>query len=168
MFLTRMTKTRSRGFTLIELLVVIAIIGILASIILARVNSARRNALRSEVLADVYEIRKAAELYLSSNPSGNYPADQATSIDSYTIPSFQCKDPGGKLKFINFGDEYGGMPPGQGVNGACVGVTYWDTANSGWIMMWLWDVTPGNGCATHQARKTTVEAFADYVVSKCF
>ena len=46
-----------KGFTLIELLVVIAIIGILASIILTRVDAARNKTLDSAVKSDLNAVR---------------------------------------------------------------------------------------------------------------
>lgn len=64
-------KNNSRGFTLIELLVVIAIIGILSSVVLASLNSAKKKARDVERKQDMVQIRTALELYLDSN--GSYP-----------------------------------------------------------------------------------------------
>ena len=58
-----------KGFTLIELLVVIAIIGILASIVLASLNTARRKSRDARRVADLGQIRLANELYFDSNSS---------------------------------------------------------------------------------------------------
>jgi general secretion pathway protein G len=72
-----MTKSYKRGFTLIELLVVIAIIGILASIVLASLNSARQKGRDARRIADIKEIQLALEL--SYDATGSYPATISTS-----------------------------------------------------------------------------------------
>lgn len=62
---------QNRGFTLIELLVVIAIIGLLSSIILASLNTARAKSRDARRLADTKELQTALELY-NSDHSGAY------------------------------------------------------------------------------------------------
>jgi type II secretion system protein G len=61
-----------RAFTLIELLVVIAIIGLLSSIVLASLTSARSKANDSKRVTDLREVQKALEGYANDN-GGSYP-----------------------------------------------------------------------------------------------
>ncbi|MBU1246686.1 type II secretion system GspH family protein [Patescibacteria group bacterium] len=64
-------QKQNRGFTLIELLVVIAIIGILSSVVLASLNSARGKARDSKRKQDMVQIRTALEMYYDDK--GSYP-----------------------------------------------------------------------------------------------
>jgi len=61
---------RNESFTLIELLVVIAIIGLLASIVLVSLGGARNKARDARIIAEMSQIRAAAEMIYSSD--GDY------------------------------------------------------------------------------------------------
>lgn len=62
---------KQRGFTLIELLVVIAIIGLLSTLAVVALNSARLKARDAKRVADVKQIQTALELYF--NDQSGYP-----------------------------------------------------------------------------------------------
>lgn len=62
----------NKGFTLIELLVVIAIIGLLSSVVLASLESARLKAQDSKRLSELKAVQLALGLYYDAN--GRYPA----------------------------------------------------------------------------------------------
>jgi prepilin-type N-terminal cleavage/methylation domain-containing protein len=64
----RFAKGR-KGFTLIELLVVIAIIGLLATIVLVSLNSARGKAANTTIKANLKNVMTQAELVYDTNSS---------------------------------------------------------------------------------------------------
>jgi prepilin-type N-terminal cleavage/methylation domain-containing protein len=69
-------KKYTKGFTLIELLVVIAIIGILASVVLVSLNSARNKGKDARVISDVQQLRTLIETdYNGANYNASFSAN---------------------------------------------------------------------------------------------
>lgn len=62
----------ARGFTLIELLVVVAIIGVLAAMIVAKIQRSFRIALEAQARANLDAVRKNVDMYIAD--AGHYPA----------------------------------------------------------------------------------------------
>ena len=88
-----------RGFTLIELLVVISIIGLLSSIVLTSVNSARKKARDARRIADVKQIQTALEFYYDKY--GYYPGSgecSASTPNRNWSNSVQCLSSGRWLR----------------------------------------------------------------------
>lgn len=81
-----------KGFTLIELLVVIAIIGILSSVVLASLNSARNKGEDAAVKANLSNIRAQAEIVYDN--TGNYAdvCEDATVARGVSAANGQCFD----------------------------------------------------------------------------
>lgn len=67
---------KSRGFTLIELLVVVAIIGLLSSVVLASLNSAKLKANDAAIQSDLNTIQTQSQIYY--NDHGNYGSNTST------------------------------------------------------------------------------------------
>ena len=102
------SRQYTQGFTLIELLVVIAIIGVLSSVVLASLNTARTKGNDSARIQNVKSLETAMELYY--NTYNTYPqygsADTAAAISnlsSYLVPTHISKIP---QNLITDGDQY--------------------------------------------------------------
>lgn len=76
-----MSIRSQKGFTLVELLVVIAIIGILASVILVSLNSARQKARDARRIGDIRQVSLALENYYDDNIA--YPAALSSLAPTY-------------------------------------------------------------------------------------
>ncbi len=121
-----MRNKNEKGFTLIELLVVIAIIGLLASVVLLALNSARAKSRDAKRLADIRQFASGLELYFND-------------INSYPTAALQNPLPSTGIGAPNIVPNYIGLIPtapspadgscaatGQGGNGY-----YWVANNGG-------------------------------------
>jgi type II secretion system protein G len=68
-----MKRNNTKGFTLIELLVVIAIIGLLSTLAVVALNTARTKSRDAKRISDIKQIQTALELYYAD--ASGYPAD---------------------------------------------------------------------------------------------
>lgn len=81
----RYMKSSRRGFTLIELLVVVSIVGLLSSVVITSVDSARIKARDSQRKTQVASFVKALEIYRTT--TGRYPCATAT-CDNTAVTAF--------------------------------------------------------------------------------
>lgn len=141
------TNKSARGFTLIELLVVIAIIGLLSSIILASLNSARIKSRDARRLADFKQVQTALELYYNDNTTYPTTASGGTtmtsSLGSILAPGYiqsVPKDPSradtsstGYLYCSTDGQSYAMLADLEKTNTWCV-VSQGISGNCGWAV----------------------------------
>jgi len=101
-----MSARIQRAFTLIELLVTISIIGILATLFIANLNSARSRARDAQRKSDLRNIQTALRLY--SNDKGGFPYD-GVNATTHTGKIYGCGVNG--ISVCDWGTEFSAGSP---------------------------------------------------------
>ena len=98
---TQVRTSKTRGFTLIELLVVIAIIGLLSSVVLASLNSARNKGADAAIKSQLKSLQSQAEIiYDNSTPNGYENVCEDTNVMAQVTSAGNA----GGATTINFAD----------------------------------------------------------------
>lgn len=118
----------SGGFTLVELLVVIAIIGILATLLLLQLGTARSKARDATRIAHVNQIRSAVEFYFDDN--GSY--FTSTTVTGLT-PKYLVQIPRDPLAADCTNNVYDGRVSGAA---QCYGYSWSPAANPTKYQVW--------------------------------
>ena len=154
-----MKRSSSKGFTLIELLVVIAIIGLLSTLAVVALNSARQRSRDAKRVSDIRQIQTALELGFSE--SNNYPTETGTVLGDANNDVL-CNN-GGVATFqadtTNCTTIYMGLVPTNPTpNGAAY--TYTSASNSGtyFITFSLEGATGQLGAGANCANQNGIQA----------
>jgi len=95
----KVKRNRNSGFTLIELLVVVSLIGVLTTLVMANLNSARQRGRDAERKADLRNIQTGLRLFY--NDKGKYP-------ESKTSDEIWGCDTGPDYSACEWGDSWEG------------------------------------------------------------
>ena len=111
--------TPAKGFTLIELLVVIAIIGVLSSVVLASLNTARQKGYDAKRFSDLRNVQTALDNYYSDH--GAYPITSGSpakySNCNFGAYTYQA-NPNNVIPGLVSGGYIGSIPTGPQMVGA--------------------------------------------------
>lgn len=119
---------KNKGFTLIELLVVIAIIGLLSTLAVVSLNSARQKSRDARRVSDVKQIQTALEMYFSDEDT--YPIIDPAAAITLGSDNYDCLDDStaGFVASCGTGNVYMTSVPADPLNNATYLYTYESTS----------------------------------------